>query len=233
MTTIEVPGSPSGFPSPWATFAGMGIFCVSLLAVLAWVASDSGDPSLWALFVMFGLIVGTFVGSIATNHVGRSGRLRLTRANGCWAALGSRTGQLLILGAAVASLSISTGAILLLPAVHIGVWLFAPLSLLGIAEAAWRLKEPYGWYFDQHMAGVTVPRRGSTAFTWDEVQQVTVTRRGVDVRGRGHTVAVPGGDVASDPAVLARVVEFYRDNALQRPELSDDRFLERLRSGTL
>lgn len=47
------------------------------------------------------------------------------------------------------------------------------------------------------------------------------------------TVTIPHGNTASDPAVVAHVIEFYRTNVDSRAELSDDRFLERLRSGHL
>ena len=233
MTTIKVPSIVPAPAVPWGAYLGLGTFSILLVAASAWVAADSGDPSLWAVFAVITLIVGASIGSAVSTHFGRAGRIRLTRRRGCWAALGSRTGQLLLLTASVLTVLIATGFIIAMPESHPLLWGLGLAGVFGVVEGALRLREPIGWYFDQHMVMITVPRKGSTAFTWDEVEGVDVKRRGVDVTGLGHTVEVNGGSTASDPAVVARVIEFYRTNAPSRPELSDDRFLDRLRSGQL
>lgn len=233
MTSIQVPGTVAAPPVPQSVYLGLGAFYVLLAATLVWVASDSGDPSLWALPLVFTLLMGAFIGLIASNHVGRAGRIRLTRRKGCWAALASPTGQLLLLVASILTLLITTGSIIALPEANIRVWLLGPIGLFGMVESILRLRNPVGWYFDQYTVMVIVPRKGPTAFTWDEVKRVELKGRVIAVTGLGETVESPGGDVASDPAVVARVIEFYRTNARSRPELSDDRFLERLRSGQL
>ncbi len=233
MTTIEVPGIDPAPPIHAGFYVGLGAFTVLLVAGLAWMAVDSGDPSVWALPVVIAPIMAAFIGSVAFNNVGKAGRIRLTRRKGCWAALGSRTGRLLMLTASILTLLITTGFIIVLPEAHIGVWLLGLFGLFGMVEGAMRLRDPVGWHFDEYIASVIVPRKGPTAFTWDEVGRVELKGRVVAVTGLGKTVESPSGDIASDPAVVARVIEFYRTHARSRPELSDDRFLERLRSGQL
>ena len=233
MITIKVPGVDPAPPVHTGFYLGLGAFTVLLVAGLAWMAVDSGDPSLWALPAVIAPLMAAFIGSTVSNNVGKAGRIRLTRRKGCWVALGSRTGRLLMLTASILTLLITTGFIIALPEVHIGVWLLGFVGLFGMVEAAMRLRDPIGWHFDEYMASVIVPRKGPTAFTWDTVARVELKGRVVAVTGPGKTVESPSGDIASDPAVVARVIEFYRTNARLRSELSDDRFLERLRSGQL
>lgn len=232
-TTIEVPGIVPAPRVPWGIYLGLGAFTFLVTAVLAWMAVDSRNPSLWALPLVFFVMMAGGIGLILSVHVGRAGRIRLTRRKDRWSALGSRTGKLLLLTAWVLVLLMTTGFIIALPEAHPLVWLFGLFGILGIAESSLRFRVPFGWHFDEYMMMVVIPRKGPTAFTWNEVEKVELKGRVVAVTGLGETVENPGGDVASDPAVVARVIEFYRSNPRSRSELSDDRFLERLRSGRL
>ncbi len=232
-TSIEVPGIVPAPPVPWGIYLGLGAFFILLEAFLTWFVTASGDPSLWALPVLLAVVMAAFFGANLSTRIGTAGRIRLTRRKGGWAALGSRTAQLFFLAASILTLLITTGFIIALPETNFLVWLFGFIGLLGIADSAYRLRNPYGWYFSQYSLMVLVPQKGSATFSWGEVQRVELKGRVVVVTGAGKTMKNPGGDVASDPAVVAGVLEFYRANARLRPELSDDRFLERLRSGRL
>lgn len=95
------------------------------------------------------------------------------------------------------------------------------------------MRKADGRRFDRYIVSIIVPRKGPTAFAWNEVERVELKGRGIALTGLGQTVENPGGDVASDPAVVARVIKFYQTNARLRSELSEDRFLQRLRSGRL
>lgn len=95
-----------------------------------------------------------------------------------------------------------------------------------------RLANPLGWYLDEQMVGA-VTARGTVAMTWDEVQGVELARPGLTITGAPGTATVGYGEVASDPAALVRVLDFYRATPVARAELSDDRFPERLRRGDL
>ena len=233
MITIEVPGIVPAPRVPWSISLGLGVLFILLEAFLVWLAGASGDPSLWALPSVWILIASAYVGANLSTFIGRAGRIRLTRRRGYWAALGSRAAQLFLLTASVLTLLITAGFIIALPEASFLVWIFGFIGLLGIADSALRLRNPFGWHFNQFVVMVFMPKKGSTTFTWDELQRVELRRRVVVLTGRGQTIENAGGDVASDPAVVASVLEFYRTNPRSRSELSDDRFLQRLRSGRL
>lgn len=233
MTDIEVPGTVPAPPFPQDVSIGLGAFFVLLQAALVWMATDAGDPSLWALPHVMTVMMAALVGLIVSNHVGKASHIRLTWRKDCWAALGSHTGQLLILAASVIIVLIAAGFIIALPKVHFVVWLLGLIGLFGVPESIMRLRTPIGWRFNQYMLSVIVPKEGYTAFLWDEVERVELSGRMLTVTGKGNSVKSPSGNIASDPAVLARVMEFYRTNRRSRPELADERFLERLRSGQL
>lgn len=233
MMRIEVPGIVPAPPTSQVVYLGLGAFTIVVGGVLALMAANSGDASLWALPLVFCVMMVGFIGWILFIHHGRAGQIRLIRREGSWAALGSRTGKLFMLAAWILVVLITTGSIIALPEVHPFVWLFGVLGILGIAESSLTFRIPFGWHFDELVLMVVVAKEGPTAFTWNEVEEVELRGRAVAVTGLGKTVVNPGGDVASDPAVVARVIEFYRSNPRLRPELSDDRFLERLRCGEL
>lgn len=233
MSTIEVPGIVPAPRGPWGIYLGLGVFFILLGAFLVWLARASEDLSLWALPVVWCLIASAAVGANLFTFVGRTGRIRVTRRNEDWAVLGSRAAQLFLLTASVLTLLITTGFIIAVPGASLFVWLFGFIGLLGIADSALRLRNPFGWHFNQHTVSVLMPKRERLTFTWDELQGVQLRRRAVVLTLPGLTLENPSGDVASDPAVVAGVLEFYRSNPRSRSELSDARFLERLRSGWL
>lgn len=138
-----------------------------------------------------------------------------------------------MLTTSIVMMLIPAGVIISLPEAGIVMpLLIGVIGLMGTVDGILSLRNPVGWFFDQYIIAIVGPGKRLAAFSWAEVEKVELGR-GVEVTGRGRTVTIPNGNTASDPAVVARVIEFYRTNPRSRPELSDDRFLDRLRTGQL
>lgn len=194
MTTIEVPGTAPAPPGSQGVKLGVAGFSILLGAVLAWAATASGDPSLWFVFAVFILVVAAFIGWLACNHVGRAGRVRLTwcahRAwsRGCWAALESRGGQLLMLTTSIVMMLIPAGVIISLPEAGIVMpLLIGVIGLMGTVDGILSLRNPVGWFFDQYIIAIVGPGKRLAAFSWAEVEKVELGRGGGSDRARAHS----------------------------------------------
>lgn len=229
---ITVPGVAGSPPPPTGILVGIGVFGVVVGAATAWIADASRDASLWAVPIGVLLITGGFLGSLLANHLGRSGIVLLTRRAQGWAALTARAGRWLMVLAAAGTLAVSVAFLLFTERAHLAVWLLVAVGVAGLIDGIRKLTHPVGVYLEPGSVTVVSPR-GTVAHAWDELASVHLAHRGLTITGARGQAVLGYGETASDPAVLAAVVEGYRARPGSRSELADDRFVERLRRGEL
>lgn len=229
--------SPSQSPARSAKLmlGVMGVAVLVVVAVLLWIAVDTGDASPLVYATVIGLLAGGFLGSVAANLVGSRNRMILTRRRDMWAALTSRFGQWLLLVAFVAAVVTCVVAVVAVDGVHVGIWTVGVISVVGVVSQVMSLRNPLGIYLDPQIVAVVrragyagrgkVAPGGTVAFTWDELGPVEVVGPKLTL---GEGVWVGQGEIASDVARLARLIEFYRDNPRLRVELADQRVFSRL-----
>lgn len=208
VLTLRLPTS-GGAAAPPVALVVLG--SVLLLALGCLVAAPLAAPVQpgWAwLLGAIGIAVALWVSDVLLTLLTRGGRVRLRLVVGAVEVVGSRWSRPVDVVAPLAFLAL------------VGL-----LRVLGRSRRRSRLRLAAG--------GLEVSGpQGRGEFEWDALtgaREMPLAVRTV----AGSWVSLPGSELRSDPALLARLVEHYRTHPRDRHELADERVVERVRAGHL